>query len=127
MKMKKPLFYSPLISGFKLHKLKIIVLSVMVLFCMSFTMILHEYYPDPSNTGSPFDGQDCTSCHGDYTVNTGIGTASITTTVPIAGYIPGNTYSITAIVNYTGRSSFGFSLSPHSAAGVPYGNLIDNA
>jgi len=58
-------------------------------------------------TGSPADGSTCTQCHG--------GTASsvedwISATIPDTGYIPGETYTITATGTYAGVSRFGFEL-----------------
>ena len=44
-------------------------------------------------TGSPGDGSNCTGCHsGVATTSAGL----ITSNVPVTGYIPGNTYTITA-------------------------------
>lgn len=46
-------------------------------------------------TGSPGDGSNCTGCHsGVATTSAGL----ITSNVPVTGYIPGNTYTITATI-----------------------------
>ena len=60
-------------------------------------------------TDSPIDGQNCTGCHGG-TINSGIGTATITTNIPVAGYVIGNTYTITLTGVQSGIIKFGFEL-----------------
>ena len=77
------------------------------------------FYPTTSNTkengspggktGSPMDGQNCTGCHGG-TINSGTGTATITTNIPVAGYVIGNTYTITLTGVQSGIIKFGFEL-----------------
>ena len=73
------------------------------------------FYPTTSNsnstgsvggkTGSPMDNSDCTSCH--YVVSTTVSTTNITSNIPSDGYIPGNTYTITAnLVNAGGPNGF---------------------
>ena len=64
------------------------------------------FYPTTSNsyatgspggkTGSPVDVGNCMGCHTDALQGQG---AEITTDIPSTGYTPGNTYTITAIVN----------------------------
>src|SRR5947207_15164564 len=65
-------------------------------------------------TGSPHDAKTCSNpndinCHG--------GTATplanlITSNVPITGYIPGDTFTITATVSDPNLIRFGFEISP---------------
>lgn len=65
-------------------------------------------------TGSPGDGDNCTSCHG----GTATTTASlITSNIPASGYIPGTTYTITATNSLTGSGKMGFEVSPQNVAG----------
>ncbi len=78
------------------------------------------YANDPSNGNS-----NCTNCHGGTATNASAAQASITSNIPAAGYTPGATYTITATVNYTGRSKFGFQVSPQNAAGTKLGTLIN--
>lgn len=63
-------------------------------------------YPTTSNsngsgspggkTNSPLDGQNCTGCHsGNIQQNTGNNMGSITTNIPVSGYMAGSTYTIT--------------------------------
>lgn len=78
--------------------------------------------PDAS-TGSPSDGQTCASCHA--------GAAAIvlpniiSTTIPSTGYIPGNTYTVTAFFPRVGHTTFGFQISPQDISGVVIGTLND--
>jgi len=77
------------------------------------------FYPTTSNTkedgspgektNSPMDGQNCTSCHSG-TINSGIGTATITTSIPASGYSIGSTYTITITGIKSNCTKFGFEL-----------------
>ena len=60
-------------------------------------------------TDSPLDGQNCTGCHSG-TINSGTGTAAITSDIPISGYVPGNTYTITLTGVKANCIKFGFEL-----------------
>ena len=51
-------------------------------------------------TGSPMDNADCTSCHTVMSAPTS-GLTSINSNIPPSGYVPGNTYTITATINPT--------------------------
>ena len=83
---------------------------------------LNSDYPSGSPagyTGSPGDGNDCTSCHGGSTVNV---TGWITSDVPASGYTAGSTYNIT--VTATGSGWKGFEVSPQNVSGTQLGTLI---
>ena len=76
-----------------------------------------------SASGSPSDGVTCakSGCHA--------GTASaqdnmITSNIPAAGYIPGQTYTITVSITQAGISKFGFSISPQNSSGAVLGSLV---
>ena len=69
---------------------------------------------------------NCTGCHSG-TATSATTQASITSTIPAVGYNPGTTYTITATVNFTGRSKFGFQVSPQNAAGTFLGTLINTS
>lgn len=77
------------------------------------------------NTGSPADGQTCarSGCH--------VGTATVTTVpimssnIPASGYVPGNTYTISAtLTSTTGSNKFGFQISPQGPGGVLRGTPV---
>ena len=52
-------------------------------------------------TNSPLDGSNCTSCHAG-TINSGPGNINITSDVPVNGYTPGETYTITTSMSEIG-------------------------
>jgi len=82
------------------------------------------FYPTTSNskadgspgekTNSAMDGQNCTGCHSG-TINSGIGTATITTNIPASGYSIGSTYTITLTGIKTNCIKFGFELTAENA------------
>ena len=65
-------------------------------------------------TNSPMDGQNCTGCHSG-TINSGIGTATITTNIPASGYSIDSTYTITLTGIKTNCTKFGFELTAENA------------
>lgn len=77
--------------------------------------------PPSAVTGSPGDGQTCTACHFGGTFPR---SGWITSDIPVTGYIPNATYTITAKVICLPRSKFGFQVSPQSTAGAQKGTLI---
>ena len=60
-------------------------------------------------TNSAMDGQNCTACH-QSTLNSGVGTATITSDIPVNGYVLGNTYTITLTGVKANCIEFGFEL-----------------
>ncbi len=75
----------------------------------------------PGVTGSPADGVTCSQagCHnGTPTVVPGI----ITSNVPVDGYVPGTTYTIT--ITSSGSGAKGFQVSPQATNGTLVGTLI---
>lgn len=96
-----------------------IIGALTVLFLSSFIALYPNGAP-AAVTGSPGDGSDCTQCHG--------GTATtvagwITSNIPASGYVPGQTYQITATNSITGSGKYGFEVSPQNAAGSQLGTL----
>lgn len=72
-------------------------------------------------TGSPGDGANCTQCHsGTPTTQAGL----ITSTIPGAGYTPGQTYTITASIVSNPTVKFGFEVSPQNTSGTQMGTLV---
>lgn len=63
---------------------------------------------------------DCTDCHSGSPTTV---SNWITTNIPAAGYTPGQTYLITATCISTGKTIFGFEVSPQNSAGVLKGTL----
>jgi hypothetical protein len=79
----------------------------------------------PGYTGSIADGQTCTSCHGGAPLTNEIGL--ISSSVPVTGYVPNTTYTITATITRAGHTKFGFEVSPQNAAGNLQGTLINTS
>jgi hypothetical protein len=107
-------------------------MKLSIIFLVAFGLILTDGYFNngfthstgaPANVcGSVFNTSTCTSCHsgGSNAVQPGW----ITSTIPSTGYVPGTTYTITAMATFTGRSKFGFEISPQNNAGTKLGTMI---
>ena len=67
------------------------------------------------NSNTVFGPANCTSCH-NGTFNTGNGISSITSNIPSVGYLPGNTYTITAAIAQVAINKFGFEVSAEKDA-----------
>ena len=65
-------------------------------------------------TNSAMDGQNCTACHSG-TMNSGVGTATISSNIPANGYVIGNTYTITFTGVKANCTKFGFELTAENA------------
>src|ERR1035437_3570961 len=80
--------------------------------------------PAAGYTGSPGDGISCDnpSCHSGSAVTNVTGW--ITSNIPVAGYMGGTTYTVTATATYAGKVKFGFQVSPQDANGVQKGTLV---
>lgn len=75
-------------------------------------------------TGSPGDGATCNTggCHSGSSPSTHV--AEISSDVPIGGYVPGTTYTITATATQNGINEFGFQISPQNASGTKLGSFV---
>jgi hypothetical protein len=62
-----------------------------------------------------------TNCHPTQTT---LDWGTITSTIPGSGYIPGNTYTITATVTRANHSKFGFEVSDQTLSGISAGALM---
>ena len=106
-------------------KRKFLLLSIIgAFFLMSFGAS-ELFYPTgapPGHTGSPGDGTNCTACHGGTATNSA---GWITSDIPPGGYVPGQTYQITATNTLTtSTGKYGFQVSPQNVAGTLMGTLI---
>ncbi len=78
--------------------------------------------PSAGKCGAPSDNfSNCTSCHNGTAATA---TGWITSTIPASGYIPGNTYTITATATYAALVRYGFQISPQNSTGVKLGTLV---
>ncbi len=75
------------------------------------------------HTGSPADGQTCarSGCHSSTAIPT---MGLITSNIPPSGYIPGQTYTISATATDPNRVKFGFQVSPQDASGNYLGTML---
>jgi len=76
------------------------------------------YSDDPASNFN-----DCSYCHSGTEVKSQKGW--ITSNIPIEGYIPDSTYTITATAKGTGHTKFGFQVSPQDTLGNFLGTLIN--
>jgi len=60
-------------------------------------------------TNSPSDGKNCTECHSGN-INSGNGTLTVMTNIPVSGYTPGQQYSITIQLSESNINRFGFEI-----------------
>lgn len=90
---------------------KLIYLCLLLVLTTSAVVDIMSNGAPASSTGAPGE-VDCTTsgCHTGYTLNSGLGSASITIANGATEYIPGTTYTITARVNQTSITRFGFQL-----------------
>ena len=104
--------------------LSIFTLSIGAICLTDYTAPVHgnQNGPPAGRTGSPSDGSNCTvGCHtGTPTTQAGI----ITSNIPVTGYVPGQTYTITATVVSNPTVKFGFQISPQDASGNLKGTLV---
>jgi hypothetical protein len=91
----------------------------------SLAMVSWVLYPTGSpggKTGSPGDGGDnCTGCHSGSAQQV---SGWITSTIPGAGYIPGQTYTITATATHSGAQLYGFEVTAEDASNAKTGTIV---
>ena len=106
-------------------KRKLIILAaIIVTVSLSFITTLTTSYPTGAPAAvanDPASGSiNCTDCHSGTAVPV---TGWITSNIPASGYVPGTTYTITGTVTSTGKTIFGFEMSPQNANGTLVGAL----
>ena len=103
--------------------ISIFSLAIISIFISEYTSPAHgnSNGSPAGRTGSLGDGSNCTSCHsGSASTQAGL----ITSNIPIEGYTPGQTYTITGTITTTGKTKFGFEISPQNTSGNLKGTLI---
>jgi hypothetical protein len=78
-----------------------------------------------AHSGSPADGKTCRNCH-TGPLETAID-GLIISDIPSEGYLPGETYNLTASIGRNGHSKFGFQISPQNNQGTLLGSLISTS
>lgn len=99
------------------------ITTTITLFNGSNHLISNVNGPPAGNTGSPADNKTCarSGCHnGTASSITGVFSSNI----PSAGYTPGQTYTISALVGMMGIVRYGFQITPQDPAGNMMGTLI---
>lgn len=83
----------------------------------------HSIQSPTGRTGSPADGATCSGagCHSGATDQFAAGL--ITSTIPVTGYVPGATYTITGTIIRPGHTKFGFEISPQNSVGTKLGSI----
>ena len=76
--------------------------------------------PSPSNTGAPGEA-NCTSCHGDFPVNSGTGNVAIAG-IP-ANYLPNQNYPVTVTTTQADAVIYGFQLVSVDSRGASAGTF----
>ena len=76
-------------------------------------------------TGSPneFSGRTCGTQGGCHGGGSSSAAGALTSDIPACGYTPGATYNFTLTFGLSGRTKFGFSLSPQRSTGATGGTL----
>ncbi|CAN5561095.1 hypothetical protein BH10BAC1_BH10BAC1_14870 [soil metagenome] len=102
----------------------ILAIAVVTICISDFTSTAHSNAggAPTGKTGSPGDGSNCSGCHTGTAVTTTAGL--ITSTVPVTGYIPGTTYTVTTTIAVAGINKYGFQVSPQNTTGVQKGTLV---
>jgi hypothetical protein len=104
----------------RIKRLPLFIVALALILSSGYTMLYPNGAP-AAKTGSPGDGSNCTECHGGNATTTA---GLITTNIPAGGYVPGQTYQITATNPLTGTGKMGFEVSPQNAAGTQLGTLV---
>jgi hypothetical protein len=103
----------------KTRKLLLLLSGAAIMLFSSF-MVFYPNGAPAGMTGSPGDGNNCTSCHGGTATTS---TNWITSNIPVGGYIAGQTYQITATNSLTGSGKYGFEISPQNSSGTLLGTM----
>ena len=90
---------------------KLTYLSILIVTTVLFIPTLHSNITGSpgGKTNSPSDGANCTQCH-TGTVNSGPGTLTVMTNIPIQGYTAGQQYTITIQLSESNINRFGFEI-----------------
>ena len=86
-----------------------ILITVLILFYPQTEISSNSTGSPGGKTGAPGEGT-CLDCHNSFSLNSGVGTANFTSNIPTTGYVPGNTYTISASVSDSAISKFGFEI-----------------
>ena len=88
-----------------------------VILMSSITNAIHS---PGAKSGSPGDGADCSSCHSGTPQSA---SNWITSNIPLTGYVPGASYTITLTGTHTGVALFGFELTAEDSSSAKVGSF----
>ncbi len=104
-----------------MNKFVIFLVALSACFILQ-SMVMKKDGAAPGYTGSPGDTfKNCTACHGGTAVKVN---NWITSDIPAEGYVPGQTYTITATNKESGATRFGFEISPQDTLGNLLGTMV---
>jgi hypothetical protein len=104
--------------------MKKILLTIITLFVFV-AIIAHGGYGPSGYCNDPRNGRKTCKTTGCHPTLSAASWSSITSDVPGSGYIPGNTYTITATVTRASHTKFGFEISDQTLAGLTGGALAN--
>ena len=106
--------------------MKIKTLLILLTFGGMFAVLTSEITSSSGKVGyagSPSEST-CVSCHGDYALNSGSGSLTISSNIPLGGYTPGQTYQMQVTVAQTGQTLFGFDIEALTSANAMAGTFV---
>lgn len=104
-----------------MKRFSLIIISISAFMCLS--ALMYSGNSPGNKTDSPFDGSNCSQCHAStpQVVNW------ITSTIPLEGYMPGQTYTITLHASSTTNNKFGFECTCENSSGPVGSYTITNS
>ncbi|MFN4971426.1 MAG: choice-of-anchor V domain-containing protein [Bacteroidota bacterium] len=102
------------------------LLCVGILLAISTTVFTNTGGAPSGNTAAPGDG-NCTGCHSGSLITSGAdwNNFTITSTVPVGGYVPGTTYTITISHTQSGINKWGFQATVLNSSNAMAGSIIN--
>ncbi len=107
----------------KTRILSLLVPAVVLILVLESFMNAPNSFGTFGYAGDPAGGNlTCKSCHsGPMPVTDKSGW--ITSNIPVTGYVPGSTYTVTATASAAGHTTFGFEITPQNQSGIYLGSL----
>ncbi|MFN9520073.1 MAG: hypothetical protein ACK574_10140, partial [Bacteroidota bacterium] len=102
------------------------LLCVGIILAISTTVFTNTGGAPSGNTAAPGDG-NCTGCHSGSLITSGAdwNNFTITSTVPVGGYVPGTTYTITISHTQSGINKWGFQATVLNSSNAMAGSIIN--
>lgn len=107
-----------------MKKISIVIIAIIIAGLLVSSINYTSHSPG-GGTGSPLDGSSCTSCHTGAAVIDELGW--INSNIPVSGYIPGETYTITTSITHIGAIKVGFELTSENTSSKTGTFVITNS